>query len=124
MGVQMTTRDPAVHQIISHVVLTLLIHEEDGQYVSRCSELGTASCGDTIDEALQNIKEATLLYVNSLEATGELERIFRRKGIQVYVGPPHEADTLVKVNTADTVAFLVHAISGAPERHGSPAAAV
>jgi len=121
MGETMTTssRTPTV---VGHVVLTLIAHKEGSQYVSECSGLGTTSCGDTIDEAFQNIREATLLYLNAIEAAGERERIFRQKGIQVYLGPRHEAEYQVRVNTADTVGFLVHEISAAAEQHGSPAA--
>lgn len=115
-------RQASTPTITGHIVLTLLVHKENGQYVSECSELGTASCGDTIDEAFHNIREATLLYLNSIEEAGERERILRRKGVQIYLGPSHEAVTSVRVNTADTVGFLVHEVSAAAERHGSPAA--
>ena len=118
------TTGPSAVSYVGHIVLTLLIHEEEGQYVSRCPELGTASCGDTIDEALYNIREATQLYLNSIETAGERERIFRKRGIQIYPGPSHQAPFPVIVNTADTVSFLVHQVSGAGERHGSPAATV
>jgi predicted RNase H-like HicB family nuclease len=32
-------------------------------YVAKCSEVGTVSQGDTIDEAIANLKEATELYL-------------------------------------------------------------
>lgn len=123
----MTVRDPIIGrpagpEVVGHIVLTLLVREEDGQYISECPQLGTASCGDTIDEALHNIKEATLLYLNAIEEAGERERIFRRRGIQIFLGRSHDAPTHVTVNTANTVSFLVHEISAAAERHGSPAA--
>ena len=120
-----TTTRPSTINYVGHVVLTLLVHEEDDPYVSRCPELGTASCGDTIDEALHNIREATQLYLNSIEAAGERERIFRKREIQIFLGPSHEKGPAhVTANTAETVGFLVHEVSGAAERHGSPAAAV
>ncbi len=119
-----TTTGPSAVSYVGHIVLTLLIHEEEGQYVSRCPELGTASCGDTIDEAFHNIREATQLYLNSIETAGERERIFHKRGIQIYLGPCHQAPAHVTVNTAETVSFLVHEVSGAAERHGSPAPAV
>lgn len=40
--------------MISPAVLT----EEDGGYVSLCTELDIASQGDTIEEAIANLKEA------------------------------------------------------------------
>jgi predicted RNase H-like HicB family nuclease len=42
---------------------TAVIHREDDLYVASCPELGTVSQGDTIDNALANLKEATELYL-------------------------------------------------------------
>jgi predicted RNase H-like HicB family nuclease len=43
-------------------VLSAIITEEKGGYVSLNPETGVASQGDTIDEALANLKEALELY--------------------------------------------------------------
>jgi len=43
--------------------------------------LGTASCGDSFDEALANIAEATSEYLNTIERLGERTRIFKEKRI-------------------------------------------
>ena len=46
--------------------------DESGGFVISCPSLqGCYSQGDTIDEALSNIKEAILLCLEDLEATGE-----------------------------------------------------
>ncbi len=42
---------------------TAIIHREDGLYVADCPEVGTASQGTTIEEAVANLKEATELYL-------------------------------------------------------------
>ena len=42
---------------------TAVIHKEDGLYVAECPEVGTASQGYTIEEAVANLKEATELYL-------------------------------------------------------------
>lgn len=42
---------------------TAVIHKEDDLYVAECPEVGTASQGDTIEEAITNLKEATELYL-------------------------------------------------------------
>ena len=118
----MMVRQAAAPPIIGHIVLTLLVHKEGEQFVSECPELGTASCGDTIDEAFHNIREATELYLNAIEEAGERERIFRKRRVPVHDGPPHDADTHVTVSTADTVSFLVRGVRAITERHGSPAA--
>ena len=42
---------------------TAVIHREDDLCVATCPELGTASQGTTIENALANLKEATELYL-------------------------------------------------------------
>ena len=50
--------------------LTAAIWEEEGVYVSKCPELGVASCGDTPEEALSNLKEAVELYLDNAKELG------------------------------------------------------
>ena len=42
---------------------TALIHKEENIYVAECPEVGSISQGETIEEALNNLKEATELYI-------------------------------------------------------------
>lgn len=42
---------------------TAILHWEEDVYVAECPEVGTASQGETIEEALDNLKEATELYL-------------------------------------------------------------
>lgn len=42
---------------------TAVIHKEDDLYVAQCPELGTISQGETIEEAIANLREATELYL-------------------------------------------------------------
>jgi predicted RNase H-like HicB family nuclease len=42
---------------------TAVIHKEDNLYVAECPEIGTASQGETIEEAVSNLQEATELYL-------------------------------------------------------------
>ena len=42
---------------------TAVLHKEEDLYVAECPEVGTASQGKTIDEAVSNLKEATELYL-------------------------------------------------------------
>ena len=55
--------------------LTAAIWEEKGVYVSKCPELGVASCGDTPEEALSNLKEAVELYLDNAKELGLSEEI-------------------------------------------------
>ncbi len=50
----------------------ILEPDETGGYVVTCPSLpGCYSQGETIDEALENIKEAILLCIEDMEANGE-----------------------------------------------------
>ncbi|MBM3500882.1 MAG: type II toxin-antitoxin system HicB family antitoxin [Armatimonadetes bacterium] len=40
-----------------------VVHKEEGLYVATCPEVGTASQGHTIEEAIANLQEATELYL-------------------------------------------------------------
>ena len=44
-------------------VLTAIIQKEEDMFVAKCPEIGTVSQGNTIEEALANLKEATGLYL-------------------------------------------------------------
>ena len=43
--------------------LTAVLHKEDDMYVAECPEVGTVSQGYSLEEALENLKEATKLYL-------------------------------------------------------------
>lgn len=40
-----------------------ILTNEEGMYVAKCSEVGTVSQGKTIEEAIENLREATELYL-------------------------------------------------------------
>ena len=42
---------------------TAIVHKEEKLYVAECPEIGTASQGHTIEEAVANLREATELYL-------------------------------------------------------------
>lgn len=42
---------------------TAVVHKEENLYVAECPEVGTASQGETIEEAVNNLREATELYL-------------------------------------------------------------
>lgn len=52
---------------------TAVVHKEDTLYVATCPEVGTASQGETIEEAVHNLQEATELYL----AEFPLEQVHR-----------------------------------------------
>lgn len=48
---------------MTKITLTAVIHLEEDLYVAECPEVGTVSQGSTIEEAIQNLREATELYL-------------------------------------------------------------
>ena len=54
---------------------TAVVWSEGKSYVSRFPELGVASCGDTFEEATDNLKEAVELYIENAKELNLLEDI-------------------------------------------------
>ena len=54
---------------------TSVIWKEKEGYVSKCPEFGVASAGDTVEEALKNLKEVIELYIENAKELGILEEI-------------------------------------------------
>ena len=54
---------------------TAVVWKEAQGYVSKCPELGVASCGDTFDEAIRNLREAVDLYLDNAKELGILSDI-------------------------------------------------
>lgn len=73
----------AKKKMVGYVVLSGYAEKEGTQYVSICRELGTASCGDTAEEALQNLEDAIGVHLHALAEIGESERFFRERGIRI-----------------------------------------
>ena len=47
--------------------LSAVLHQEGNLYVADCPEVGTVSQGDTVEEAIANLKEATQLYLEEVQ---------------------------------------------------------
>jgi len=45
---------------------TVVLCREGKWYVTHCPEIGTVSQGESIEEAVQNLKEATELYLEEV----------------------------------------------------------
>lgn len=65
-------------------LLTAVIQKEENFYVAKCPEVGTVSQGKTIEEALENLGEATKLYLEkflSSEASHPILTTFEVKEV-------------------------------------------
>ena len=54
---------------------TAVVWKEKKGFVSKCPELGVASCGDTFEEAVGNLKEAVELYIENAKVLNLMEDI-------------------------------------------------
>ncbi len=45
-------------------IFMAMLHKEEDMYIAECPEVGTVSQGKTIEEAINNLKEATELYLD------------------------------------------------------------
>jgi len=54
---------------------TAVVWKEENGYVSKCTQLGVASCGKTFEEAADNLKEALELYVENAKELDLMEDI-------------------------------------------------
>ena len=71
---------------MKYIILTIAVEREGDYYVSSCMELGTASFGISEKEAIQNVLDATSLYLNTLEDLGECSAVLETKGVTVHEG--------------------------------------
>ncbi len=55
--------------------LTAVVHKEENMYVAQCPEVGTVSQGETLEEAVDSLKEATELYLEEFPSD-DMKRSF------------------------------------------------
>lgn len=78
-----------------YIILVGTIEPEDHLFTARCAELCTASCAETVEEALDNLDEAVAVLLESLVDIGTLERELSESGIAVHTGPlPADTDAV------------------------------
>jgi predicted RNase H-like HicB family nuclease len=63
------------------IILNVSIMEEDGGYSAVCTDLDVASQGESVDEAVRNVKEAIELYLESAKETGMMDEVLEKLGL-------------------------------------------
>ncbi len=58
------------------VKCTVVIQKEENRFVATCVENNVASQGKTLDEAIENLKEAVALYYDDTETTPVFPPVF------------------------------------------------
>ncbi len=66
------------------VILTLEFRKDDGYWLGRCRELGTATDGRSLERVSQELIELVALHLAGLADTGEQERVLADRGVTVY----------------------------------------
>ena len=92
--------------VIGHILLTFRIFSEDGDWQSMCSELGVPSFGDSPGDALSNVIDATITYLNAIEENGERERIFKECSIELESGHPGGRSRKEEMAPGESVTLL------------------
>ena len=108
---------------VGYIRVSHLVEEApEGGFVSYCPELGIASQGESVGEALNNLRDATYTFLNTIENLGDRARIFSERGIKVHPAKPREPVRFdVKPSQAASV-FVTHVGRG-PTRGGQLTAA-
>ena len=44
-------------------IFTVILYKEDDMYIAECPEVGTVDQGETIEQVIAGLKEATRLYL-------------------------------------------------------------
>ncbi len=52
---------------------TAIVWKESEGYVSKCPELGVASCGESFEDAVRSLKEAVELYIENAKELNIIE---------------------------------------------------
>jgi predicted RNase H-like HicB family nuclease len=60
--------------------LTEELWKEGNMYVSYCPELDIASCGESVEQAKKNLKEAILINLEETQKMGTLDKFLREAG--------------------------------------------
>ena len=59
-----------------------MVFQEGNTYVACSPKLDVSSCGDTVDEARNNLKTAVRLFLEEAEKMGTLEEILSESGYE------------------------------------------
>lgn len=104
----MATENMIEEQWKGVVTLTGVAEKEGDQYVSYCRELGTSSCGDTAEEALENLGDAIEVHINALVETGEFPRVFRERNIRIDIPSTFNEDLEVSIRVQPKQIFTAY----------------
>jgi len=95
---------------VHYIVVTHMFEKQGDEYFALCKELGTSSSGRTIEEAEQNLIEATSLYLSSAEELGIVDRVLKERKIKVYLHEPEKKEVKLSVKLNSFARPFVHKV--------------
>ncbi len=63
------------------ITVDIEAHQEDGEWIATCPDLGLASQGASLDEALEMLQEAAVLFFEISDELGILDEELVKKGL-------------------------------------------
>lgn len=85
-------------KMMREIMLAVTLKKEETGYSALCPELGVASQGENVEEALDNIKEAVELYLESSEEAGIKEHLLEKLGVHKKAKSKSYAESLITAN--------------------------
>ena len=99
-------------QVLGYVELTIKYTQEGDLWTAVCEELGTAAFGDTLDEAMEAIRDMIALQLNTLESVRARQQFFTRHGIRFHKGKQKAAKPRsVQVEPGEFVSIITEPVN-------------
>jgi predicted RNase H-like HicB family nuclease len=67
-------------KLIPNITFTVQIFQEDKTYIAHNPELDVSSCGDTLEQARENLKDALRGFMLSAQEMGTLDSLLEEAG--------------------------------------------
>jgi predicted RNase H-like HicB family nuclease len=71
-----------------YIELTVKVTHEDDGYVATCEELGVSTCGDSLDNLVEELRAMVLQHLDVLTRNGVLLDFLKKNGIRLHRGIP------------------------------------
>lgn len=95
-----------------YIELTFRFAQESGKWTAECVELGTATYGDTFEQAKEAIADMVQLHLDALEQVDAADAFFRKHRITVHHGQPRTTAN-VSVRSGELVERFSAPMAGA-----------
>ena len=77
------------------VILSGVAEKDGNQFTALCPELDVATCGDTVEEALDMLDDVLQVYIEELVDLGHLDKILQERGVIVRSDIPRKGEEVL-----------------------------